>query len=315
MKNPQLAEDWQPVKLEAMFKQGHQFILQPKTDGLRGLHQRADLGFTARSLKPFDNKANTRYYSDPIYLGIDGECVSPHVKINDDALCRKTTSILNTIEEPTIVNWVAFDLVLPNTIELPYRRRLHMLAKELERIGDPHLRLVKFEIAKCMDDVLAFDARMRELNMEGTIIRRADLPWKAGRSTQYGELWRIKPWIDFEVEIIGFVEAMQNNNEAKKNALGHTERSTHKANKTGKGMIGMIQGRVLKDVQWAGKVLFKAGMVIDIGPGELTHAERAHYFNNPKLFVGKQATVKVMPYGTKDKPRMPTFKALRKKGT
>ena len=46
-------------------------------------------------------------------------------------------------------------------------------------------------------------------------------------ATQKGqELWRVKPWADAEILVTGVSEGEINTNEAKKNALGRTERSS-----------------------------------------------------------------------------------------
>ena len=111
---------------------------------------------------------------------------------------------------------------------------------------------------------------------------------------------RAKPQSDKEAYVIGLVEAMENLNEAKINELGHSERSSHKENKVGKGMVGMLQ---CKDLT--------TGMLIDVGAGKMTHPEREYYWNNPEEIIGKYIKYKSMDVGVKDKPRFARYMSIR----
>lgn len=309
--NPQLAIDW--IEQSVRFP----VVAQPKPDGCRG-GQYAPGKFTGRSLKAYKNRKLTKFWSNPAFNGLDGELVlPPPIEWNYHAMCRKTTSVCNTIESPTILNLIAFDLVTPTTMHRGYLKRYDMLARLVERLRNEETRrlhLMPMEILRNFDELEAYEQRIvDEEKYEGIILRAPDAPFKPDRSGLGMELWRWKRRIDFEVRVTGLVEAMRNNNEAKTNALGRTERSTHKANKVGKGMVGMIKGEVLKDVVWQGKVLFEEGLPIDINPGEMTHAERKMYWDYPKRIVNKIGKVSVLPHGTKDKPRQPIWLTLRAK--
>jgi len=268
--------------------------------------------FTARTLKAFKNKANSRYFSEPQFYGLDGEMVLPDVPWNTPRQCSLITGLLGRHNDTTIADWVCFDYVTPRTMDLPYRKRYPLLRKMVAGL-DPHIQLMPFEIVRSMEDVWRLDEKALDDNLEGSVLRNPDAPVKSGRSTLAGEYWRIKQFIDFEFRIEGFEEAEQNNNEAKTNALGRTERSSHKANKVGKGMVGNVKGTMLKDVVWRGKVLFPKGHPVKVGPGQLTHAEREYYFRNPNKLVGQIGKGKTFPQGVKSKPRMPIFLSLRSK--
>ena len=47
------------------------------------------------------------------------------------------------------------------------------------------------------------------------------------------------------------------------------------------------------------------------GGGEMDHAERRFYFENPSKIVGKTITYKSFRQGVKVLPRFPTFKHIR----
>lgn len=304
--NPSLAVD---AKLDrAQFP----CIAQPKIDGVRGVHLRIGK-FSARSLEPFANIKLTKFWSQPDFYGLDGELVVPDRPWTHPAMCRDTTSVTNTIASPIVPDLVAFDFVCRETIALPYEKRYRRLESQVRDLDRPELYIMPFVILKNMDEVEEYhDKNVRE-GYEGTILRNPKAPYKPDRATLDMELWRIKDRIDFEVKVRGFIEAMRNDNAAKTNALGRTERSTHKANKTGKGMVGMIQGEVVKDVVWQGKVLFPKGMLIDIGAGEMKHPERKAVWENPKLLLNKLGKVSVQPHGTKEKPRQPVWLTQRSK--
>lgn len=309
MPNPQLAVDW--VRDRVQFP----CIAQPKIDGCRG-GQYNPGQFTARTLKAYKNKALTKFYSQSCFDGIDGELVVPGKPWTYSAMCRDTTSITNTIASPTVPEIVLFDYVPVQHLSKSYEHRYDLLESVVTRlrreITDKVHRMPSVVVDE-MDELLELDDKWVGEGYEGTIVRSMTAPHKPGRSTQAMELWRIKRWIDFEIRVTKLIEAMENRNEAKTNALGHTERSTHKANKHGKGMVGMIQGEVLQDVVYEGKLLFPKGMVIDCGPGKLTHPEREFYWRNPTEIARKIGKVKTLPHGVKEKPRMPTWLVFRDK--
>lgn len=284
---------------------------EPKVDGVRGL--KLGTHFTGRSLKLFGNRALTKFWSAADFFGLDGELWHPERTLTSPDLCRMTSGLTRRINDPTVPNLMAFDLVSADFASLPYAKRYDKLSKLVESLDDPRLTVVEAFEVKNMDEVEEFRQKFITLGYEGTILRDPTKPLKEGRSGNGLELWRIKEFIDFEFIIDELIEAQENTNEAKVNPLGRTERSSAKAGKVGKAMIGMLRGRMVKDVSWEGKLLFKKGQVVDCGAGELTHPERKEGWSKPSLYVGKIGKGKLFPYGTLDKPRMPTFICIRGK--
>ena len=111
----------------------------------------------------------------------------------------------------------------------------------------------------------------------------------------------------------GITEGGVNTNEAKKNALGRTERSSAKDGIVPNGQVGSIQGVMLADFHdpFTGRLLFPKGLEITVGSGEMTVAEAEHYFRNPREIVGHIVKFKHMTHGVKDKPRFPTYRSHR----
>ena len=134
------------------------------------------------------------------------------------------------------------------------------------------------------------------------MLRHPDGPYKHGRSTaKEGWLLKVKRFEDSEARIIGFSELMHNANEAKRNELGHLERSSHKANKVGKQMLGALTVQDLKT-----KVEF------DIGTG-FTEDQRRLLWATGDNLLGKVVKYKSQPTGVKEKPRFPVFLGFRDK--
>lgn len=107
-----------------------------------------------------------------------------------------------------------------------------------------------------------------------------------------------------EAVVLGVTELMHNGNEAKTNALGHTERSHKKEGLSGSGVMGTLQVRDIK-----------TGVEFEIGTG-FTAAERQdiwrrYHSARPFKEPGWMCKYKHFPSGAKDKPRHPVFLGWR----
>lgn len=273
-------------------------IAQPKIDGVRAVH--FENGFTGRSLKPFKNRWATEFYSNPAFKGFDGELTyTPTLTASD--LCRTTTSWVNEITGG-LPFWNVFDILLPETERLSYLERLQYLETKVAMLPEELQLKVKVISYKCLttlDQIADYHASNLRHGYEGTILRDRNSMYKQGRSTmkELG-LMRLKDFADDCGEVIGLIEAEENGNLAVRNELGHLERSSHQANKYGKGMVGALE--VLFDEQ-----------VIRVGAGTMTHAERELYWENKALILGKIINFRHMPYGAKSAPRHARFTGFR----
>lgn len=317
MIKPMLASDYDESKLK------FPLIAQPKIDGVRALH--LEDGLTGRSLKRHKNKHATSYFSHQIFHGFDGEMSVVYLGPTHPLLCSKTSSALSTIEgEPDLV-WNVFDYLTEATIHLPYEDRLVALAKRVQELmaqaeGNhvleemvSRLELVPYVYCHTLEELLELDSRWLDQGFEGTIVRDPKGLYKQGRSTvKEGGLLRIKRFVDAEILVTRIVEGRSNQNEAKKNELGHTERSTHQENMVPSGMVGTIIGTLLADVfDLQGNLVLRKGEEVEVGPGKLTHDERKQYFEDQSLILHKIGKIKLFPKGIKDKPRFPTWVCFR----
>jgi DNA ligase-1 len=277
--------------------------IQPKIDGVRGCH--LNDGFTSRTLKKHGNKFTTQFFSNEIYKGLDGELAAE--LWTHDSLCRLTTSAVSTIAGEPFVLWWTFDYITPETIKLPYRERYAAMSERLRKLHlasngwDTRLRLVPSYLVGSLEEYNAKDAEFLDQGFEGSIYRDPAGMHKEGYSTvREGGLLRVKRFVEKDAVVLRLVEGEENTNEATIGASGYTERSTHKANMIPNGMVGAL---ICKDIE--------SGQEITVAAGKMTHDERRTFWEYKSMLVGATIKYKTFPRGVKDKPRFPTFQALR----
>lgn len=309
---PQLAEDAQLDKLQFPVWE------QPKIDGVRALNQTGQL--VGRSLDPFKGFGITEHFSQKHFIGLDGEMILGNKPNCTERLCSATAGAMGRfkgVTEMPDLTWCVFDLIAEDTISQPYKRRYEMLRHYVEGVlSGQRVKLVPFSVVNNMTEAKDAIARNADAGYEGTMFRNPEAPYKPGRATLKGqELWRVKPWGDFEILVTGITEGQMNLNEAKKNTLGRTERSSAKAGQVPNGQVGSIQGTLLADFvdSISGKLLFEKGLPITAGSGEMSVAEATAWFEDQTKIVGHIAKIKHMTHGVKDLPRFPTFVGLRMK--
>ena len=308
---PQLAED--AILDQVRFP----CIVQPKIDGVRAMNLGGML--TGRSLDPFKGFGITSHFSHPDFLGLDGEMTLGSKANCGNRLCSLTTGAMGRfkgVTEMADMHWWVFDYLRPETIELPYIERYRCLVNRLEYMGGLNrVRAVPSMLALDESQLRDVIAEHADDGYEGTIIRNPYVIYKPGRATKDGqELWRVKPWGDFEILVTGITEGQSNGNEAKTNTLGRTERSSAQAGMVPNGQVGSIQGTLVKDlVVNSGSKVIPAGTPVTAGSGKMTDDEATDYFEHPGKLIGHYAKVKTMLHGVKEKPRFPTFESLRLK--
>ncbi len=302
---PQLAED---AILESVILP---CWVQPKIDGVRALNLTGQL--TGRSLDPFKGFGITDYFSQPEFIGLDGEMTLGNKPNCGERLCSATTGAMGRfkgVTEMADLHWWVFDYLTPDTLELPYGQRYAVLRAKLLDGPHPRIHLVPSSESRTAWELNATVAEFARLGYEGTIIRNPRAAYKEGRATKKGqELWRVKPWADAEILVTGITEGQVNWNEKKTNTLGRSERSSAKAGMVPNGQVGSIQGTMLADFYdpISGKLLFPKGLMITVGSGEMSVEEAIYYFEHPAEIVGHIVKFKHMTHGVKDLPRFPTY--------
>jgi DNA ligase-1 len=283
----------------------------PKIDGIRAFGDRRML--MSRSLKPIPNKFVQDRMAGGYFDTLDGELDLKSVSLQthrergtQPPTFQDVSSAFMTQEgEPDFIFRI-FDVVMG----AGYLKRMDQLRQRRELLikvglGDRCDFLFPVEI-KNLDELQVFADDCMAKGHEGAMIRTPDGPYKglsgANRSTfkeQY--LVKIKPLEDDEATIVGFEQAMENTNPPTINALGHTERSSHKAGMIPKDTLGAL---VCKSDIWVPTFNIGTGIGFDA---------RLKYeiWTNPDKYLGKVVKYRYQKIGSLDKPRQPSFLGFR----
>ena len=273
-------------------------LASAKLDGIRALVIGGVV--VSRQLKPIPNAWVQRRFGG-LPEGTDGELILGD-PIYPDAYRNTVSAVMSEDGEPLEVRYHVFDNYLSHGhflkrfsgIELEFNN-----ARYLQRgvIVVPHKTI------ETVEELEAFETKHVEAGHEGIMIRSMAGPYKQGRSTEKeGFLLKVKRFVDTEAIILDTYERMENTNEATKDALGHTKRSSHQDGKVGHGDLGGFDVAGLegdyKDVQFS------------CGTG-LQGAERVSLWKIRDTLVGKIIKVKYFASGSKERPRFPVFLGFR----
>lgn len=282
----------------------------PKFDGVR-FHVRGGV-LLSRKLKPFPNAQLQFLFGNPAYDGLDGEIVCGDPTAKD--CFKRSMQMCMTLEADTrdAILFVFDDFSEPDR---PYRERL-AIAKG--KVGGTRVMrhgvgvsVVEQKTVKTQQDVLILEQTVLNLGFEGLMLRRKDAPYKFGRSTEReAYLLKLKRFEQDEAEILGAFEQMENTNEAKINAVGATQRSSHKAGKVGKDTLGGFHCKMVTGH-------FK-GVEFDVGSGWTDEERRALWYAWQEKKSVKQFNkhhgllrIKWQKVGADKKPRFPVADGFR----
>jgi len=231
--------------------------------------------------------------------GPDGELVT----YNPDGSVREFNEIQGDVMredgEPNF-RFEIFDYVKDNLTK-PYIKRID----DLKTLSLPAFcTLILPTIINNEQELSDFELQALAAGHEGIMTRRLDGPYKCGRSTfKSQDLIKVKRFKDSEAIITGFEERMSNQNEATVDELGHTKRSSHKANMVPASTLGKF---LATDVH--------TGDAIKVGTGKgLTNQLRQEIWDNQDKYLGKMFTYRFQVIGMKDLPRIPSFQGFRDK--
>lgn len=287
------------VKDEQFDKLPFPMIGTPKIDGIRCMIR--DGIPVSRKLKPIPND----YIRDTIeglclpIEDFDGELVT-YTDGKMDDFNTIQSKVMRQDGEPDFKLHV-FDCFTDP--DMPYRERLNYVRGQLLAFKPEHSKFFEYVPDTIIHDFIQLaDVESHfidELGWEGVMLRKPDSVYKYGRSTfNQAILLKIKRFEDDEGKIVGVTELMHNKNEAKKDALGHTERSSSKEGKVPAGTMGTIE------VEWR-------GLTFEIGTG-FDAAQRQWFWDNREQVVGEDVTFKFQGIGSLGRPRFPVFIGLRK---
>jgi len=265
-----------------------------KLDGIRSLVLDGQL--VSRTLKPIPNRAIRELLSRPEFSNLDGELIIGNP--TDDTVFNRTSSQVMTTEGGSEgMKFYVFDYIA----DKPYYVRLEMLRGICAKYPE---HLVAVEQTHCSDTEFLEDleSRIVGLGFEGVMLRDYRGLYKFGRSTLKEQtLLKFKRFETSEAYVLGFEELMHNDNEATKDALGHTKRSSHQENQVPADTLGAL---LVVDA--------KTGIEFKIGTG-FTADDRKKIWNEQNYYEGGVVSYQHFPVGVVDKPRFPSFRGFRNK--
>ena len=281
MFKPQRSEDIVNLKKPIVFPK----LASVKLDGIRAVTKYGSL--LSCSLKRIPNNHIREKLSD--YQDLDGELISGDP--TSDAVRRLTNSAVRSIDgEPQFKYYVFDDL----STDKPFEERLEIL--RARKLPD-FIEVLEQRLVHSQNELAEFYSKVINEGYEGLILRNPSSRYFNGRcSLKSQDSLKMKPYQDDEAIVIDIFEAQHNTNEAFKNELGRSARSSAKDGLIGNGMIG---GFVAKEV--------KTGQVIKVAAGKLTHEERKWIFENKSTVIGKLLTYRHMPVNVKDAPNFARF--------
>lgn len=272
-------------------------LASPKLDGIRCLI--VDGIAVSRNFKRIPNDYICDALNHMGLTGLDGELIVGDPKAPD---CYRMTNsgVMSHDGRPDWTFWVFDDFSDPTK---PFEKRLEAAKARISGLNrelKPRVRVVPHVLKKTPEKLHEYEAQHIIAGYEGIMVRSPDGEYKYGRATaREGTLLKIKRFTDGEARIVGFEERMHNANPPKKNALGLTERSSHKENLVPMGTLGALK---VVDTQ--------TGVDFDIGTG-FTDAERAEIWINRSHWKGTLVKYKSLAVGVKERPRHPVYLGQR----
>lgn len=282
-------------------------LASPKLDGIRALTLPPEIFDTkrcrlvSRSLKPIPNTYVREWAEANLPPGLDGELLLADMT----APFQEVTSAIMAHDGQPDFRYAVFDHIDVNG-EVSFQDRLELARS---RIGDLQQRGY-LDVLPVRHDRVLGPAELSvvceqhvEQGYEGTMIRDPEGLYKFGRSTtREGGLLKIKHFVDEDATVTGVVELMHNQNDAKKDNLGHAKRSTAKAGLVPAGKLGALKCR------------FDDGTEFEVGTG-FTDAQRVRIWGTQGTAVGKRVKIKHQPPpgGRRERqaPRFPVFLGFR----
>ena len=270
-------------------------VVSPKLDGIRAVN--LGEGLVSRNMKPIKNKFTQQLFGGSEFKFFDGELIvgDPTAK---DCYGVTNSGVMSVEGQPKVTYYVFDHFEHPNA---EFHVRFDFLLERTHEMNIPELiKVVPHQLVESMDDLLAVETTYLQQGYEGLMIRSRTGRYKFGRSTaKEGILLKLKRFVDNDAVIIGFEELLSNQNEAGTDALGRTERSSHKDGMVQMDTLGALQ---VKDTE--------TGILFNIGTGFTAEMRKDIWMNRDK-YMGQMLKYKSFQIGVKDKPRFPVFLGWR----
>jgi DNA ligase-1 len=262
-------------------------LASPKLDGIRCV--KPDAVALSRKFIAIPNIHIQSAISSIQHKGLDGE-----IMVNGATFNQIQSQVMSEHGKPDFT-YVVFDYV--TDIKTPYETRMQALAAlELPSFCSKLLP----QIIGTPEELLAYETQCLNQGYEGVMVRAPSSPYKCGRSTvRESYLLKIKRFTDSEAVILDFEERLHNANEAVKDELGHTKRSSHKANLVPMDTLGAF---LVQDIT--------TGLQFKVATG-MDDMFRKSVWSDREQYKGKILKYKYQKAGMKDLPRFPVFIGFR----
>lgn len=294
MIKPQLAIEYSKVK-NLDLSQG--YYASRKLDGLRCLI--LDGVAYSRTMKPFRNKAIQEFakeYAEELQ-GMDGELISGSP--TSPTAFRDSTSVMMATNGGNNFTFYVFDCIDNSFSSDYFDERWRCVESIVHEFNHPQVIAVEHTLIHSEEELLALERKYLEEGYEGIMLNSYSGLYKQGRSgTKNPELIKKKLFSDSEFQVVGYECLYSNQNEAKKDTLGHTERSTCK------------EGLVPMDKLGALKLITESGKEFSCGSG-FDDKTRVQLWASKEELIGKYAKVKYFEQGGYEVPRHPIFLGFR----
>ncbi|UTC29637.1 DNA ligase [Bajunvirus bajun] len=244
-----------------------------------------------RAILPVANR-HARALLETLPPGTDGEI---GVMIDGVLNFRASTSAIMTQDGEPDIRFFVFDNFLAPGGKLKRYQALCAMRAYLPS----WVVIVEQVLLTNADEARAYYFKAVEAGEEGVIFCSIEGPYKPNRST-FKEGWMLKgkEKASIEITVTGVEEEFENTNEKKLDERGLAKRSTHKENKVGKGVMGVLLGT---HPDFPGKI-------IRVGSGFDAKTKKEYWLNPP---LGQLATIEYVVAGGYDVPRNTSFKGLR----
>lgn len=274
-------------------------LVSPKLDGIRCIMW-GGVAYS-RKLKPIPNKW-IQQCLNTLPDGFDGELIvgAPVNQSPTDSVIQRTSSGVMSRDGRPDFTYYVFDWWHDDP-DVGFGERLENVKISVGYVDIPLIPVVNAvahypvgTIGALMD----LEQKFVEQGYEGIMIRDIHGRYKFGRSTtKEGTLLKLKRFHDCEARIVDFVERMHNANEATTDNLGHTKRSTHKANKVPMGTLGAL-------------VCELNGTRFEVGTG-FTDAQRQMIWDDREAYRGALTKIKYQELTPDGVPRFPVWLDFR----
>lgn len=307
---PTLAATLDPMKEPDVFnKLVFPLWVSPKYDGIRGIGR--DGALKSRTLLDLPSKQVQELFGHLTHF--DGEVIAGDPCDGDDVYNRTQSIVMSKDKPHDDLRFYVFDWADEAWQTEKFFKRWVRLSEEVAALNRPDVIFVEQKVVHNLEEFLAAEEEYLAQGFEGIMARAPFSPYKHGRGTLGNPkkpkaedqcLMKLKRFEDFEAQVTGFIEQMTNTNEAEKDELGHTKRSSAKDGLVPAGTLGKFIATWFTDY-------VKTKIEAEIPCGVIKHGQRKEIWDNQAAYLGRIIKVRHFPFGAKDGLRLPRCVGFR----